>query len=149
MLPRRSLPLYLVSLPATLSLSYPCFCISHILCQYRLFSLSAYISSLHLPVSDYVADIVMSSWKTCNMNQGSCWEGKGRVGSKGWAVSHQPRTSVDGHSHHDHQKGVVHLKGGREKGKQGEGLDSRTIFMKYCTHMYCCTWVHASNECCV
>jgi hypothetical protein len=29
----------------------------------------------------------------------------GRVGSKGWAVDHQTGTSVDGHSHHDHQKG--------------------------------------------
>jgi hypothetical protein len=55
-------------------------------------------------LSDSVADIVISSLKTCNMNCGSHWEGKGRVGSKGWAVDHQPGTSEDGHSHHDHQK---------------------------------------------
>jgi hypothetical protein len=56
-------------------------------------------------VSDNVTDVVMSSLRTCNLNYGSCWEGRGRVGSKGWAVDHQPRTSVDGHSHHDHQEG--------------------------------------------
>jgi hypothetical protein len=55
-------------------------------------------------ISDNVTDVVMSSLKTCNMNCGSRWEGRGRVGSKGWAVDHQPGTSVDGHSHHNHQK---------------------------------------------
>jgi hypothetical protein len=56
-------------------------------------------------VSDDVTDVVMSSLKTCNMHCGSHWEVRGRVGSKGWAVDHQPGMSVDGHSHHDHQKG--------------------------------------------
>jgi hypothetical protein len=28
-------------------------------------------------VSDIVTDVVMSSLKTCNMNCGSCWEGRG------------------------------------------------------------------------
>ncbi len=39
---------------------------------------------------------------------------RGRVGSKGWAVDHQPGTSVDGHSHHGHKKGdfQVSKKGG-------------------------------------
>ncbi len=63
---------------------------------------SADCQCLDTTVSD---NIVMSSLKTCNMNCGSHWEGRGRVGSKGWAVDHQPGTSVDGHSHHDHQKG--------------------------------------------
>jgi hypothetical protein len=72
---------------------------------------------------------MMSSPKTCNMNCGSRWEGEERVGSKGWAVDHEPGTSVDGHSHHDHQKGdfqvsekgwfVVQRRGNRHKGKQG------------------------------
>ncbi len=39
------------------------------------------------------------------MSSGSRWEGMGRVGSKGWAVDHQPGMSVDGNSHQDHQKG--------------------------------------------
>ncbi len=60
-------------------------------------------------VSDYVTDVVMSSLKTCTMNCGSRWEGRGRVGSKGWAVDNQPGTSVDGHSHHDHKKGDFHV----------------------------------------
>jgi hypothetical protein len=46
-------------------------------------------------VSDYVADIVMLSLKTCNMNCGNHWEGKGRVGSKGWAVDHQGQVWMD------------------------------------------------------
>jgi hypothetical protein len=65
----------------------------------------------------------------------------GRVGSKGWAVNHQPGTSVDGHSHHDNQKRdfQVSKKGwfitqgngkGAQKGSKGEGLVSRTIFIK-------------------
>ncbi len=31
-------------------------------------------------------------------------EVRGRVGSKGWAVDHQPGTNVDEHSHQDYQK---------------------------------------------
>jgi hypothetical protein len=98
-------------------------------------------------VSDYVADFVMSSLKTCNMNCGSCWEGEGRVGSKGWAVDHQPGTSVDGHSHHDHQKEdfQVSEKGGSlykegetgTRGSKGEFVN-RAIFTKCCTCVYRC-----------
>jgi hypothetical protein len=70
----------------------------------------------------------MLSLKTCNMNCGSRWEGRGKVGSKGWAVDHRPGKSVDGHSHHDHQKGdfrvskkrVAHYTREREVGKKGE-----------------------------
>jgi hypothetical protein len=71
----------------------------------------------------------MSSLKTWNMNCGSRWEGRGRVGSKGWAVDHQPRTSVDGHLHHNHQKGDFQVSkkgcslhkgmGSGQKGEQG------------------------------
>jgi hypothetical protein len=39
-------------------------------------------ASVH--VSDGVTDVVMSSLKTCKMNWGSRWEGRGRVESKGW-----------------------------------------------------------------
>jgi hypothetical protein len=63
------------------------------------------------------------------MNCGSRWEGEGRVGNKGWAVDHQPGMSVDGHSHHDHQKGefqvskkgwfIVQGMGNGHKGEQG------------------------------
>jgi hypothetical protein len=63
-----------------------------------------HLCSIAIIVSDNVTDVVMSSLKTCNMNCRSLWEGRGRVGSKGWAVNHQPGTSVDGHSRHDHQK---------------------------------------------
>ncbi len=77
--------------------------------------ITVYISS----VSNNVTDVVMSSLKTCNL-----WKGRGKVGSKGWAVDHQPGMSVDGHSHHDHQKGdskkvkrVVHT---QRNGKQGQ-----------------------------
>jgi hypothetical protein len=64
----------------------------------------------------------MSSLKTCNMNCGSRWEGRGRVGSKWWAVDHQPGTSVDGHSHHDHQKGdfQVSKRGSYHTGQAGK-----------------------------
>jgi hypothetical protein len=85
--------------------------------------------ALVILVSNYVADFVMSSLKTCNMNCGSRWEKERRVGSKGWAVDHQPGTSVDGHLHHDHQKGdfqvskkgwfVVQRRGNGHKGEQG------------------------------
>jgi hypothetical protein len=85
----------------------------------------------------------MSSLKTCNMNCGSHWEAEGRVGSKGWAVDHQPGMSVDGHSHHNHQKGdfKVSEKGWfiaqrREAGTRGGELDDRAIFTKYCMYMY-------------
>jgi hypothetical protein len=102
----------------------------------------------------------MSSLKTCNMNCGSRWEGRGRVGSKGWAVDHQPGTSMDGHSHHDQQKrdfqvskksGSSHKGNGKQaqKGSKVGGSAKRTIFMKCCTCMYHSTCVLASNECCV
>jgi hypothetical protein len=81
-------------------------------------------------VSDNVTDVVLSSLKICNMNCGSCWEWRGRVRSKGWAVDHQPGTSVDGHLHHDHQKrdfqeskkgGSLHKgTGSGQKGSKGE-----------------------------
>ncbi len=117
-------------------------------------------------VSDYVTDVVISSLKTCNMNcgsswerRGSRWEGRGRVGSKGWAVDHQPGTSVDGHSHHDHQKGdfqvskkgwfIVQEMGSRHKGEQRGELANRAIFTKCCTYMYRCSCVLTSNDCCV
>jgi hypothetical protein len=58
-----------------------------------------------ITLSDNVTDVVMSSLKTCNMNCGSRWEGRGRVESKEWAVDHQQGTSVDARSHNDHQKG--------------------------------------------
>jgi hypothetical protein len=75
-----------------------------------------------LIVSDSVTDVVMSSLKTCNVNCRSRWEGRGRVGSKGWAVNHQPGTSVDGHSHHDHQKGDFQVsKRVVYKGEAGKG----------------------------
>ncbi len=56
----------------------------------------------------------------------------GGLGSKGWAVNHQPGTSVDGHSHHDHQKRdlqvskkgwFIYARGleAGKKGKQGGG----------------------------
>jgi hypothetical protein len=56
------------------------------------------------------------------MNCNSCWEGRGRVGNKGWAVDHQPGTSVDGYSHHDHQKGdyQVSKKGSLDTGEVGK-----------------------------
>ncbi len=114
---------------------------------------------INITVLDNVTDVVMSSLKACNMNCGSRWEGRGRVGSKGWAVDHQPGTSVDGHLHHDHQKGDFQVSkkgvslhkgtGSGQKGEQGGGLTSRTIFMKCCKYMYHCTCVLASNECCV
>jgi hypothetical protein len=64
--------------------------------------------------------------KTCKMNCGSRWEGRGRVGSKGWAVDHQPGTSLDGHLHYNHQKGdfQVSKKGWfitQRDGKQAQG----------------------------
>ncbi len=75
------------------------------------------------------------------------------------AVDHQPGKSVDGHSHHDHQKGdfQVSKKGGSlyegtesgQKGSKRGGLASRAIFMGCSTYMYHCTCVLASNECCV
>jgi hypothetical protein len=79
-------------------------------------------------VSDHVTDVVMLSLKTCNMNCGRRWEGRGRVGSKGWAVDHQPGTSVDEYLHHDHQKGDFKVskrgsllyRGSGRKGEQGE-----------------------------
>jgi hypothetical protein len=77
-------------------------------------------------VSDNITDVVMSSLKTCNMNCESGWEGRGRVGSKGWAVDHQPGTSVDGHSHHDHQKRdfQVNKRGGSSHKGTGSGHKS-------------------------
>jgi hypothetical protein len=72
---------------------------------------------------------------------GTVGSGGGELGSKGWAVNHQPRTSVDGHSHHDHQKEDIRvskkgwfiyakgLKVGKE-GSRGEGLASRALFME-------------------
>jgi hypothetical protein len=94
------------------------------------------------------------------MNCGNRWEGKGRDESKGWAVDHQPGTSVDGHSHHDHQKRDIQVskrggslyKGmgsGQERGAKGGRLASRSIFMKCCMYMYHCTCVLASNQYCV
>jgi hypothetical protein len=35
---------------------------------------------------------------------GAVGRGGGGFGSKGWAVNHQPGTSVDGNSHHNHQR---------------------------------------------
>ncbi len=35
---------------------------------------------------------------------GAIGKGGGGLGSKGWAVDHQPGMRVDGNSHHDHQK---------------------------------------------
>jgi hypothetical protein len=72
---------------------------------------------------------------------GTAGRGGGVLGSKGYAVDYQPRTSVDGHSYHDHQKrdlqvsneGVVHLCEGLKTGKEGsrgEGLVNRAVFMK-------------------
>jgi hypothetical protein len=60
---------------------------------------------------------------------GTVGMGGGGLGSKGWAVDHQPGTSVDGHSHHDHQKGNLQVskKGwfiyarGLKAGKEGSG----------------------------
>ncbi len=40
---------------------------------------------------------------------GTVERGGGGLGSKGWAVDHQPRTSVDGHSHHNHQKEALQV----------------------------------------
>jgi hypothetical protein len=82
--------------------------------------------ALLVGVSDNVTDVGMSSLKTCNMNCGSHWEGRGRVRSKGWAVAHQPGTSVDGLSHQDHQKGdfQINKKGWfntQRNGKRAEG----------------------------
>jgi hypothetical protein len=56
------------------------------------------------------------------MNSGSHWKGRERVGSKGWAVNHQPGMSVDGHSHHDHQKGdfQVSKRGSLSYGEAGK-----------------------------
>jgi hypothetical protein len=68
--------------------------------------MQAYVLAYILSVSDYVPDVVMSSLKKCNMNCGRPLRGGGRVGSKGWAVDHQPGKSVDEHSHHDHQKRI-------------------------------------------
>jgi hypothetical protein len=95
--------------------------------------------TLIVSVSDNVTDVVMSSLKTCNMNCGSRWEGRGRLGSKGWAVDHQSGTSVDRHSHHDPQKRDFHVskKGGSsyrigkraQKGSKEGGLANRMIFM--------------------
>ncbi len=58
--------------------------------------------------------------------------GGGELRSKGWAVDHQPGTSVDGHSHHDHQKRDLQVskRGGSlmqraesgQRGKQGGGI---------------------------
>jgi hypothetical protein len=48
----------------------------------------------------------MSSLKTCNVNcRGQLGKERGRVRGRGKAVYHQPGTSVDEHSHHEHQKG--------------------------------------------
>ncbi len=54
---------------------------------------------------------------------GAVGGGGGRVGSKEWAVDHQPGTSVDGHSHHDHQKRdfQVSKRGSYIQGKQAKG----------------------------
>jgi hypothetical protein len=59
---------------------------------------------------------------------GAVGRGGGELGSKGWAVDHQPGTSVDGHSHHDHQnrdlqvsqKGWFTYARGLEAGKRGK-----------------------------
>jgi hypothetical protein len=72
-------------------------------------------------------------------------EGEGR--EQGWAVDHQPGTSVDGNSHHDHQKRDLQVSkrggslykemgSGQKKGVKGRGLASRAIFMKCCMYMY-------------
>jgi hypothetical protein len=46
---------------------------------------------------------------------------------QGWAVDHQPGTSVNGHSHHDHQERDLHVSKwggsyarGQEAGKRGK-----------------------------
>ncbi len=89
------------------------------------------------------------------MNCGSRWEGEGRVGSKGWAVDHQPGTNVDGHLHLDHQNGdfQVSKKGAslckeRETGTRGSKgeLVTRAIFTKCCTCVYrCYVFSHLMN----
>jgi hypothetical protein len=94
------------------------------------------------------------------MNCGCRWEGRGRVGSKGWAVDHQPGMSVDGHLRHDYQKRDLQVSkrggslrkemGSRQKiGAKEGGLASRAIFMKCCMYMYHSTCTLTSNECCV
>jgi hypothetical protein len=40
---------------------------------------------------------------------GTVGRGGAGLGINGWAVDHQPRTSVVGHSHHDHQKGDLQV----------------------------------------
>ncbi len=68
---------------------------------------------------------------------GAVGRGEGGLGSKGWAVDHQPGTSVDGHSHQDHQKRDLQVskKGwfiyarGLEvgkRGKQGAGVGQQS-----------------------
>ncbi len=71
---------------------------------------------------------------------GTAGRGGGGLGSKGWAVDHQPRKSVNGNSHHDHQKSDLQVskKGwylckGLKMGKEGsrwEGLANRVVFIK-------------------
>jgi hypothetical protein len=69
----------------------------------------------------------MSSLKTCNMNcRGLLGKKGGRVRGRGRAVFHQPGTSVDKHSHHEHQKGDFQVsKGGyslcEQKGRGVKG----------------------------
>jgi hypothetical protein len=80
----------------------------------------------------------------------------GKGGSKGWAVDHQPGTSVDEHSHHNHQKGDLQVskkgvarcaKKGKVgiRGSKGE-LVNRAIFTKCCTSMHRChVYSHLMN----
>ncbi len=49
----------------------------------------------------------------------SAGRGGGGLGSKGWAVDHQPGTSVDGQSHHDHQKRDLQVRKGGGSFTQG------------------------------
>ncbi len=71
-------------------------------------------------------------------------EGEGEGREQGVGSRSPTRESVDGYSHHDHQKGDFQVskrgsllcKGSGQKGEQGEGLDKRTIFIKCCTYMY-------------
>ncbi len=67
------------------------------------------------------------------------------MGSKGWAVDHQPGTSVGGLSHHDHKKSDLQVsKRGsyhtREAGKEGNKGD--WIIRRYYEMLYVCVPLH-------
>jgi hypothetical protein len=85
---------------------------------------------------------------------GTVGRGGGGLRSKGWAVDHQPGTSVNGHSHHNHQKRdlqvskkgwFIYARGleAGNRGKQGGGVGQQSdihvlLYVYVSLHMCAC-----------